>query len=88
MYFPPYVQNTYKATSLFSDPRKGKDIAEEENQYLLENFEHLKPGYQWPHTIQTEGGTSKTFENKEEFNNFLTDTQKLVTCGETTSNYR
>ena len=56
-------QNTSKASSLIADPRRGKDIAEEENKYLLDHFEHFKPGYAWPHTIQTGGGTIKTFEN-------------------------
>ena len=66
-------QNTSKATSLFSDPRRGKDIAEEENKYLLEHFEHFEHGYEWPHTILIGGGSSKTFKNKEEFKNFLAD---------------
>ena len=69
-------QNTSKATSLFSDPRRGKDIAEEENKYLLEHFEHFEHGYEWPHTILIGGGSSKTFKNKEEFKNFLADNPK------------
>ena len=60
-------QNTSKAASLFSDPRKGKDIAEEKNKYLLLHFEHFEPGYEWRHTIQTGGGTSKTFETTSKY---------------------
>ena len=64
-------QNTSKAASLFSNPRICKDIAEEENRYLLEHFEHFEPGYAWPHTILIRSGAKKTFKNKEEFNHFL-----------------
>ena len=64
-------QNTSKAASLFSDPRRGKDIAEEENRYLLKHFEHFKHGYAWPHTIIIGSGEQKRFENEEEFKHFL-----------------
>ena len=64
-------QNTSKAASLFSDPRRGKDIAEEENRYLLKHFEHFKHGYAWPHTIIIGSGAQKRFENEEEFKHFL-----------------
>ena len=58
-------QNTSKTAILFSDPRRGKDIAEEENKYPPQNFDQFKFSYEWPHTILIGGGKKKTFKNEE-----------------------
>ena len=56
---------------MLADPRRGKDIAEEENKYLLEHFDHFELGYEWPHTVLIGGGQQKTFKNKEELKKIL-----------------
>ena len=38
-------------------------MAEAENKYLLQQFEHFEVSYEWPHTIIIGGGETKTFEN-------------------------
>ena len=81
-------QNTSKASSLFSDPRKGKDIAKEEKKYLLKHFEHFECSYEWPHTIVVGGGNLKHLKINMIMKVFSKTTLRLVTCGGTTSNYR
>ena len=64
-------QNTSKAAILYSDPRKGTEVAYQENKYLVAHFDHFEQSYKWPHTIKIGGGKTKKFHKPEEFKSFL-----------------
>ena len=69
-------QNTAKAAILYSDPRKGTDVANEENKYLVAHFEHFVQSYEWPHIIKIGGGKTKIFKEPDEFKVFLEANQE------------
>ena len=64
-------QNTSKAAILYSDPRKGTDVASAENKYLVAHFEHFVQSYEWPHIIKIGGGKTKKFNKPDDFKFFL-----------------
>ena len=55
----------------FKDPEIKISLAQEENKYLLENFEVYKESFSYPHTIKVGLGKNVTVNNMGEFKDFL-----------------
>ena len=65
-------QASSKAAILLQDPRKGPQLAIEENSFIVEHWkEYFINFFQFPHTLKLRGGKTKICHNDKEFLEFL-----------------